>query len=157
MDADNRVVTVVEMLSPTNLNGKGLDEYLDKRNRLLRGGVNVVEICLVRAGGWRGLVSPVDPPEGASAEYCTLIHTAYGNEGGSWLHPMPLREPLPDVSVPLRRGDLPVKLALQALFDRVYDVGRYRLTVQYDREPEPPLSAEDAAWADELLKAAGRR
>ena len=89
VDADNRVVTVVEMLSPTSLNGKGLDEYLDKRARLLRGGVSVVEVCLVRAGGWRGLVAPVDPPGGASAEYCTLIHTAYGDEGGSWLHPMP--------------------------------------------------------------------
>ena len=152
----DRVVTVVEMLSPANLAGKGSTEYLDKRRQLLRGGVNVVEVCLVRAGGWQELIAPVEPPEGASATYCTLIHTAYGEVGGSWLHPMPLREPLPEVSVPLRRGDAPVKLSLQQMVDRVYNAGRYGRTVRYSRELDPPLSPADAAWADDLLKVSGR-
>jgi hypothetical protein len=29
--------------------------------------------------------------------------------------------------------------------------------VDYTQEPDPPLSPEDAAWADELLRNCGRR
>ena len=46
-------------------------------------------------------------------------------------------------------------LDLQALVDQVYVAGRYHL-LDYTVELEPPLSPEDADWAAELLKAAGK-
>lgn len=53
-----RLVTVIECLSPSNKLGAGLIAYKRKRDDLLHGGVNVVEINLVRRGDWRALLSP---------------------------------------------------------------------------------------------------
>ncbi len=43
--------------------------------------------------------------------------------------------------------------------ERVFvDMGNgYDDDLDYRQEPEPPLSAEDVAWADDLLRKAGRR
>ena len=41
--------------------------------------------------------------------------------------------------------------------ERSLDFAAYDLSVDYRREPEPPLNAEDAAWADELLRHKGLR
>ncbi|MFZ4766479.1 MAG: DUF4058 family protein, partial [Roseimicrobium sp.] len=71
------------------------------------------------------------------------------------LYPMPLREPLPVLSIPLRRDDAPVTLDLQELVAQAYTAGRYD-DIDYSLPPTPPLSAEDAAWAAELVRAAGR-
>jgi hypothetical protein len=38
-----------------------------------------------------------------------------------------------------------------------YDRGRYAHRLDYRREPVPPLSPEDAAWADARLRQQGRR
>jgi hypothetical protein len=55
----NRIVTVIEFLSPTNkVRGPGQDEYLKKQSELRQGGVNLVEIDLVRSGDARFGVAP---------------------------------------------------------------------------------------------------
>jgi hypothetical protein len=77
-------------------------------------------------------------------------------KGRRELYPLSLREPLPAIPIPLREGEARVNLALQPLVERVYAVGRFDL-IDYRMEPEPALSAEDASWAAELLKTAGRR
>ena len=69
--------------------------------------------------------------------------------------PMRLTEPLPPVPVPLDPGVPPVSVALQPLFDRAYDTGRYADWVNYRRPPDPPLTAEQQAWADGILKEKG--
>jgi hypothetical protein len=38
-----------------------------------------------------------------------------------------------------------------------YDLAGYDLSVDYRREPVPPLDAADAAWADQLLRERGLR
>jgi hypothetical protein len=45
-----RVITVIELLSPWNKASGGYEEYLLKRDDLPDGGVNLVEIDLLRAG-----------------------------------------------------------------------------------------------------------
>ena len=77
-------------------------------------------------------------------------------KGRRELYLLPLRHPLPALPMPLREAEARVNLALQALVERVYAVGRFNLT-DYIAEPEPSLSPEDAAWASDLLKAAGLR
>ncbi|MGA2863042.1 MAG: DUF4058 family protein [Verrucomicrobiota bacterium] len=69
---------------------------------------------------------------------------------------MPLRQRLPVLPIPLRRNEPPVTLDLQALLDLLYAAGRYD-DLNYRVELEPPLPPQDAAWAAELLKAAGKR
>ena len=44
---------------------------------------------------------------------------------------------------------------LQALVDQAYLAGRYD-RLDYSMELIPPLAAEDAAWAQALLKSAGK-
>ena len=54
--------------------------------------------------------------------------------------------------MPLRKGDADAPLDLQALVDQAYRNGRYD-TLDYKADPDPPLRPDDAAWADELLRA----
>jgi hypothetical protein len=49
-----------------------------------------------------------------------------------------------------------VVLDLQSLIDECYEKGDYG-DIDYQEELEPPLSGSDASWADELLRATGRR
>lgn len=48
-------------------------------------------------------------------------------------------------------------LDLQAALTAVYDAGGFDLVVDYRRPPEVELSAEEAAWLDEHLRAKGMR
>ena len=145
-----RLVTVVEFVSPANKIGRGREEFADKRAELLSSGVSVVEIDLVRAGNWRALLRPYVVPTGGESAYRATIFTppAGGRRRPSaHFHPMPLRDPLPAVKIPLRSTDAPADLALQPLVDRAYRNGRYARTLDYADPPDPPLDPDDAAWA----------
>jgi hypothetical protein len=69
---------------------------------------------------------------------------------------MALRRRLPVIGVPLRPADPDVPLDLQSIVEQCYRNGGYD-DIDYRREPEPPLSPEDAAWADALLRQQGKR
>jgi hypothetical protein len=73
------------------------------------------------------------------------------------VYPAPLQSALPVIAVPARSSDPDIALALQPLLVRAYDRGSYALTIDYSRNPQPPLEGDDAAWADELLRAQGLR
>jgi hypothetical protein len=70
---------------------------------------------------------------------------------------VPLRERLPAIWVPLRETDADVPLDLQPLLDRCFDNGGYEADLDYEGEPEPALAADDAGWADALLREKGHR
>lgn len=72
------------------------------------------------------------------------------------IYALPWRERLPVIRVPLRQHDHPVRLDLRALIDQCYQNGRHD-DIDYTQAPVPPLAPEDAAWAEDLLKAAGKR
>lgn len=70
-----------------------------------------------------------------------------------FVYPFQLPQPLPVISVPLLPGDAAVSLDLQAVFERTYEAGPYRREIDYQHDtPVPPLSAEHAAWAAQLLR-----
>lgn len=69
---------------------------------------------------------------------------------------VPLRERLPIIRIPLRPTDADVHLDIQELIDLSYENGAYE-DIDYRAEPVPPLEADDARWADALLRNAGRR
>ncbi len=143
-----QVVTVVEVLSPSNKTpGPERDAYLAKRNTLTRAGVNLVEIDL-RRGGRRAA-----PPEVPPCDYAMLVARARNRlEAEVWTGG--LREPLPRLPIPLAETDPDLVLDLKAVLEETYDRGRYSHHV-YHAAPEPPLAPADAAWAAELLGAAG--
>jgi hypothetical protein len=152
-----RVVTVIELLSPSNKKpGAGLKEHLKKQTECRRGRVNLVEIDLLR-GGDRMLSVPWDfirPSHRTPYQVC--VYRATSRALGE-VYRVPLRERLPVIGIPLRPTDADVPLDLQALIEQAYRNGGYDDDIDYEVEAEPPLNPDDACWADELLRAKGLR
>ncbi|MBX9626854.1 MAG: DUF4058 family protein [Gemmataceae bacterium] len=138
----NAVVTVVEVLSPTNkYAGRHREQYLTKRQQVLHSDSHFVELDLLRGGPRMPLI---DRPRG---DYFAVVSRADDRpQVGIWA--WGLRDPLEPVPVPLR--DSNARLDLKAVLDRVYDEGGYE-DFAYEGPPEPRLSPADAAWAAPLV------
>ena len=153
-EAQGRLITVIELLSPSN-KLSDTDEYIRRRRAYRDAGVNLVEIDLLRAG--RHVMSvPVEllrQPAGVSYLVCV---TRAASRGTHELYYCPLRQPLPSIRIPLRETDADVRLALQPLIDRCYEMGRYWQT-DFSRGLKQPLPDEENAWVKEKLTAAGLR
>jgi len=151
-----KVVTVIEFLSVANKSGgTGQVKYLEKQAEVLRSDASLVEVDLVRAGQ-RVLALPhYEIPVQYRSDYLACISPGWKRNRRE-LYPMPLRQRLPLLPIPLRQQESPVNLDLQALVDQAYTTGRYD-RLDYTTELDPPLSADDAAWAASLLQAAGKR
>jgi len=154
VDIGGQVITAIEFSSPTNKeSGHGLDSYRVKQRADLTGGVNLVEIDLLRGGAFALAMSPSDVPKKKRAPYhaCVFRDTRRIYRE---LFQMPLRERLPALPIPLRPADREITLDLQPLIDLCSERGGYGPS-EYAVELDPPLSAEDALWAAERLREAG--
>ena len=145
----NRLVTVVELLSPTNKRGGGRDAYLRKRNALVLTEVHLVELDLLRVG--RRL--PTREPHPAGDYFTYVSHAA--ERPRVRVRGWGLRESLPHVSVPLHTRDGEASVDLGRLVGGRYARGGYRRKIDYAADPAPPLPAEDRVWVAERLAAAG--
>jgi hypothetical protein len=68
-----------------------------------------------------------------------------------------MQERLPVIPVPLLEPDPDVPLDLAAVAS-VYERGAYARKIDYRQlPPAPPLSAEEAAWTEALLRETGLR
>lgn len=142
-----RLVTIIEMLRPSNKAGSDRDQYLAKRTEIIASPTHLVEIDLLR-GGRR---MPMAPP--ASCDYGVLISRGEDRPNAVWL-PIKLCDPLPTIPIPLAGGDPPARLDLQAILHRMYDAYGFA-KYMYQTPPDPPLDAADAAWARDILTNAG--
>jgi len=156
LSSGSRVVTVIEVLSPSNkLPGEGRRLYVHKQRELVEAGVSLVEIDLVRTGRRVLRVPQARIPPSHRTPYQVCVSRGWHRDQVD-VYRVPLRERLPVILVPLRETDPEVALDLQALLDRAYETGGYD-DLDYTIPPEPPLGPEDARWADDLLRAAGLR
>lgn len=150
-----RLITAIELLSASNKRaGPDRDQYMRKREEYHAGGVNVVEIDLYRGGERTVAGADEVVPAARRTPYLVLVRRA-ARRMPLEVYPLPLRQRLPAIRIPLRAGEADAIVDIQPLIDRVYANGRY--PIDYGKAPDPPLDADDAAWADELLKTAGRR
>ena len=147
-DPEMRLVTCIEVLSPSNKRrgSEGWEQYLRKRNALLLGSANLVEIDLLRGGQRMPMVEawPKGPyyllvGRQSRAPYCRV-----------W--PASFREALPELPVPLASPDLDLPLALQPMIEAVYERSRYGRRLDYTKALTPPLSPEENAWLVERLR-----
>jgi hypothetical protein len=153
----NRVVTIVEVLSPTNkLPGEDRKAYERKQADIVRSDTNLVEIDLLRCGKHLVAVPLQNIAPWRRAPYMVCVRRA-AVPSKAEVYPMPLSEPLPTVKVPLRPTDADVQMNLQALIEECYRKGRYEGDVDYRLDPDPPLRGTDAEWALELLRGKGLR
>lgn len=141
---NRRVVTVIELLSPSNKTlGSDRDQYLAKRRKLLTSTTHFVEIDCRRGG--------VRPPHDdlPSCDYYVLVSRVEDRPRvGVW--PLGLRDRLPVIPIPLAGSDPPVQLDLQFILNRVYDAANYGKTI-YQETPQPPLPPDDADWARQFM------
>ena len=142
---DRRLVTVIELLSPTNkYSGPDREQFLVKRGRLLASWTHLVEIDLLRGGPRLPFATPLP-----GCDYYAMVSRMEKRpQADFW--PIGLREPLPSIPIPVRRPDPDAMLDLQSALHHIYDAARY---VNYICEgaPEPGLSAEHALWAQPLI------
>jgi hypothetical protein len=150
------LITTVEFLSPTNKSTtKGRRLFERKRKELQAGGVNLVEIDLLRAG--RHLLCVPEALAESVRPWDYLVCVWRPKQPDYELYPVPLRQRLPRVSVPLKPTDQDVVLDLQQVLNRAYDSGPYPDRIDYEAEPVPPLSTADRTWAEERLRASNLR
>lgn len=150
------LVTAIEILSPVNKRGRGLQRYRQKREQLLLSACHLVEIDLLRRGerpGWE--VEDLPPP----TAYVCLVNRA--RDDGlriSEIWPIALSEPLPTLPIPLLAPDPDVTLDLNAALRQIYGRARYGRRLDYRGEPPPPeLGAGDVAWLETYLRERGLR
>lgn len=152
----NRVVTVIEMVSPSNkVPGEGRELYAQKQREVIAGGANLVEIDLTRSGHRALAARMTQIPPRYHATYLVCVTRGW-RPGWAEIYPLSLRDRLPAIRIPLRQTDADVPLELQTLVDLAYENGSYDDT-DYRQPLEPPLAPADAAWADEWLRAKGVR
>ncbi|QEH38941.1 hypothetical protein OJF2_75510 [Aquisphaera giovannonii] len=141
------VVTVVELLSPSNKRRRGADraQYLVMRSRVLASASHLVEIDLLRGG------EPMPGEDLPRCTYSVLVSRSEDRPAADYW-PLGLADRLPVIPIPLRPPHSEASLDLQGLLDRVYDEAGYEYDI-YDGPPTPPLTAEEAAWARPFLPA----
>ena len=141
---DQQIVTAIELLSPSNKDrGPDRTRYTDKRAEVLTSQVSLVELDLLR-GGPRLPVRTLP-----ACSYYALVSRHWERpKMGLW--PVGLRDPLPRISIPLRKGEGEPAVDLQGVLNQTYDNAGYGTHI-YATLPEPPLPPTDAAWAKEIL------
>jgi hypothetical protein len=141
-----RIVTVIELLSPVNKRpGEGRHAYVEKRNTFLETPVHLIEIDLLRK--W-----PRMPLEGRlpGSHYLAVVCDMYERPNcGVW--PISVRQPLPNLPIPLLRPDLPVILNIGQALKTAYARAHYDLRIDYRLPCDPPLAPLDTEWAAVLI------
>ena len=140
------LVTVVEILSPSNKVGTGRGDYLAKRDALIDQPVNLVEIDLLLSGSRL----PMKPqlPTGV----CCAIVARPEHRPDAQVFAWGIRHPLRRLPLPLRAPDADVPLDLAEIYHMTYDRGGYGRVVRYGT-PLPtslPIAADDRGWAESL-------
>jgi uncharacterized protein DUF4058 len=146
---EQRLVTSIEVLSPSNKrpHTPGWDLYLRKRQSLLLGDVNLVEIDLLRSGQRMPMLDPwPDSP------YTLLVARAKKYDLCQ-VWPVYCQMPSPSIPVPLAKPDPDIPLALQPMIDAIYQRSRYERSIDYSKPLTPPLDPAETGWLKQQVQA----
>ena len=147
------VVAVLEVLNPSNkIRGSaGRKSFLEKRREIIGSEVHWIEIDLLREGA----------PSLARLARTACDYRIVVSRSEDWRRarfwPVSVRQALPVIGIPLRGKDADVPLDLGAVLRAGYDNAGYDLSIDYRRDPVPPLDRADAVWAAKLLREHGLR
>lgn len=144
--SDRRLVTVIELLSPSNKESPGAPVYRAKRAVILNQYVHLVEIDLLLQGARLPMRRPLPP-----GDYYAYVSRAENRPKGD-VYAWGVRSPLPVIPVPLMAPDPDYQLDLGALFQQTYEAGHYRRELNYTGEPPYFLCPADRDWARDLVR-----
>lgn len=150
-NSGNRVVTAIELLTPANkCKGAGREAYLRKQGEYIDGGVNLVEIDLIRQGSFAVAIPEILVPRHCRTPYLICVRRANRRFEAELIR-VPLQEALPNIAIPLRPTDTDVVLQLQPLLDECYRRGRYA-SLDYTRPLSQQFEGDEQIWIKELLQ-----
>jgi hypothetical protein len=150
--ATGKVVTVLELLSPTNkAAGAGRALYEEKRSSVLGTRTSLVEVDLVRSG------EPMPVIGQAPRTHYRILVARGARRPRADLHAFSVRDPIPRFRLPLLAGDDEPEVDIGAVLQALYDKASYDLSLDYRADAVPPLEGDDAAWAEALLRERGLR
>ncbi len=145
--ATSRVVTVIEIISPTNKRaGKGRSDYVTKREQVLGSSTHLVEIDLLRGGKPMPILGTTP-----NTDYRILVARGDRRPNADF-YGFTLSQQIPKFLLPLQSVDTEPLVDLQRLLVQVYEEAGFELAVDYNIEPIPPLKSEDKNWVDALLR-----
>ncbi len=143
------VITTLEILSPANKVGReGRRQYEDKRLTVLGSMTHLVEIDLLRTG------EPLPMYIAQHNDY-RMIVSRHHQRPCTDVYLFSVRQPIPDIPIPLQPGEAEPVLSLNQLLHDLYDQGSYDLMIDYHQPPVPVLNEQDTEWACGLLKPRG--
>jgi len=148
-----RVVTVIELVSPTNkYAGSGRVAYVTKQQEVRYSTTHLVEIDLLRFGPHVLAVSEAQVRGRFAYDYLISVSRAVEPRSRFEVYSWTVRQPLPRIRVPLAGDDPDVKLDIRAALEQAYEAGSYGERIDYHAPCEPPLERDDQAWAEELIR-----
>jgi hypothetical protein len=142
---ERQIVTVIEVLSPSNKEAPGRELYKKKRESLLNQFVHMVEIDFLA----QGTRLPTNEPL-PDADYFAFVARA-DQRPRCEVYPWFLQQGLPNIPVPLQDPDPDVKIDLGNLWRYAFNRGRYDEVLRYSADPPSFLRPEDREWAREIL------
>ncbi|MEO0887660.1 MAG: DUF4058 family protein [Cyanobacteria bacterium J06648_10] len=151
--AADTVITVIEVLSSTSKRlAEGRKEYLSIREQLLKSNAHLVEIDLLR----QGESMPAKNTE--FSDYQILVSRAeHRPEIKQYAFDLP--QPIPQVLIPLNNsGDVEKEqiaeplLDIKVLLDKVCADTGIEESINYDVQPQPPMSPAYFEWVRSLPK-----
>jgi hypothetical protein len=146
---ERELVTAIEILSPTNKQGMGYRDYLAKRSELIHQPIHVVELDLLIRGQRLPMKQALPP-----GDFYAIVSRAERrrkSEVFAWT----VRQPLPQIPIPLRAPDPDVTLNLSELFAEAYRKGRYVRALDYGAGLDLPLPLDEKTWAEGIARGSG--
>ena len=144
---DQKIVTIVEALSPTNkAPGGERSRYERKREVIVGSGANLVEIDLLRR--WQPM--PLETPQ-PPCDYRILVCQGW-QRPGALLYPFNVQQVIPPFALPLLPEDEPLQVDLAPIINRMHHTARYGQVARYhEPPPEPAFAPEVAVWVGERV------
>jgi hypothetical protein len=143
--ATGRVVTVIELLSPTNKRmGEGRSQYNVKRNQILNSATHLIEIDLLQTG------EPMPIASATPSDYRILVSRSPMRPRAD-LYAFNLRDRIPVFPLPLESGDREPLIDLEELLDQVYEEAVLELAIDYTALPKVKLNDEDWEWVRSVI------
>ena len=151
---DGRLVTLIDIVSPTNRTSQdGRGACLKTRRDARRISANVVEIDLVLQGEPTLDYSRESLPEW---NYVVTVTRAV-NQDRHEIYTTTLQKRLPRFRLPLAADDRDTVVDLQTAFNGCYEQGGFASRIDYTRDPVTSLQDDDRAWIQDLLVSNGVR